>query len=101
VFNMASGVTRFSGGKPGAGVKWGWDKRQLAFVVREPFASRHSGAEIAAGYVEDGAEIVVESLMPAGGVIFSDGVEADFLNFNAGSTLRVRVAQRQALLAVP
>ena len=40
--------------------------------------------------IEHGEEIVVESLMPSGGVIFSDGIESDYLEFNAGAIGRVR-----------
>ncbi len=44
--------------------------------------------------------MVVESLQPAGDVIFSDGVEQDFLEFNSGMVARVSVSSRQAKLAV-
>ncbi len=43
---------------------------------------------------------VIESLMPSGGVIFSDGVEADFLAFNAGAIATVRASERRARLAI-
>jgi hypothetical protein len=36
--------------------------------------------------------------MPDGGVIFSDGVEADALAFNAGAVAAVRAANRQTRL---
>ena len=36
--------------------------------------------------------LVVESLMPSGGVIFSDGIESDYLEFNAGAVGRARRA---------
>ena len=45
-------------------------------------------------------ELEVESRMPSGGVIFSDGVEEDFLAFNAGTTARVRPAAQRARLVV-
>jgi hypothetical protein len=44
--------------------------------------------------------LIVESLMPEGGVIFSDGVEADFLPFTSGSIARVRVSEQRANLVV-
>ena len=62
-----------------------WEDPRLVFVVREPFVSRHSAAAIVAGMIEEGEELVLESQMPSGGVIFSDGVESDFLDFNAGA----------------
>jgi regulator of protease activity HflC (stomatin/prohibitin superfamily) len=50
--------------------------------------------------IYEGEEIVVDSLMPAGGVIFSDGVESDFLEFNAGSIARISAAAERACLVV-
>jgi len=101
VFNMAAGVTTFSGGAIGQGVRLNWEDRRLIYAVREPFVSRHSSAGIVAGMIEPENELVLESLMPTGGVIFSDGVEADFLDFNAGAVGRVRAAARQAHLVIP
>jgi hypothetical protein len=77
-----------------------WEDRRLLWVVREPFASRHSGAELAAGLLDEGAELILESQMPAGGVIFSDGVEADALQFNSGAIARIRAAEERARLVV-
>jgi len=44
----------------------------------------------------DGATIA--SAMAENGVIFSDGIEADFLDFNAGPLAIVGVAERQGVL---
>ncbi len=84
-----------------APVRIGWQEQKLAWVVREPFVSRHSSADFVAGTIEDGSELVLESLMPEGGTIFSDGVEADFLEFNSGSTVQIRIAGHQARIVVP
>jgi hypothetical protein len=54
--------------------------------------------ELTAGLVESGDGLRLESHMPDGGVIFSDGVEADALAFNAGSVATVRAADRKARL---
>src|SRR5438552_1298328 len=56
-----------------------WDDPRLVFVVREPYLSRSSGVQLGAGLIEPGDALVLESHMPEGGVIFSDGVEADAL----------------------
>lgn len=101
VFNMAAGVTRFVGGQGGASPRLDWEDPRLVFAVREPFVSRHSTADIVAGFIQPGRELVIESLMPSGGAIFSDGIEADFLEFNAGATSRIRAAARHATLVVP
>jgi hypothetical protein len=101
VFNMASGIARLCGGAAGDPIRFDWEDPRLVFVVREPFASRHSEAGLVAGIVDAGAELTIESLMPSGGVIFSDGVESDFLEFNSGAVARVVAAERGARLAVP
>jgi NAD kinase len=100
VFNMASGVVRLGGGQPGRPQRMDWEDPRLLFVVREPFASRHSRADIVAGWIESGCDLTLESLMPSGGVIFSDGVEADFLDFNSGALAHVRAADEKARLVV-
>ena len=99
VFNMAAAVSGFSGGQAGAPIRMAWEDPRLVFVVREPFRSRHSRADLAAGLLQAGQELVLESQMPSGGVIFSDGVEADALDFNAGAVVRLRAAGRRARLA--
>jgi NAD kinase len=75
-----------------------WDDRELQFAVREPFPSRSSEANLVCGSVRESEALVVTSLMAENGVIFSDGIEADFLTFNAGTTVEIRVAQRMGRL---
>jgi hypothetical protein len=99
VFNMAAALSGFSGGRPGAAIRLEWEDPRLVFVVREPFRSRHSRVDLAAGLIEAGQDLVLESQMPSGGVIFSDGVEADAIDFNAGATVRLRAADRRTKLA--
>lgn len=98
VFSMAGAVSRFSGGQGGRAVRLEWEDPRLVFVVREPYVSRHSRAGVVAGMIEPGGELVLESQMPSGGVIFSDGVEADALDFNSGARARIRAAARKARL---
>ncbi|MDW3688415.1 sugar kinase [Cupriavidus sp. CV2] len=75
-----------------------WDTDRLVFAVREPFPSRASQATLVYGNVPRGEQIVLRSLMPETGVIFSDGIEADFLQFNAGTEARIGVAERSGQL---
>jgi len=98
VFNMAAGVGRFLGSGGMTRPTLEWEDPRLVFVVREPYASRHSRAGLVAGILEPGRELVLESLMPSGGVIFSDGVEADTLAFNSGARAVIRAAARKARL---
>ncbi len=75
-----------------------WDDPRLVFVVREPFRSKASNVELSAGLLEAGEVLRFESHMPDGGVIFSDGVEADSLAFNSGAVAMVRASERKAKL---
>ena len=75
-----------------------WDDRRLFWTVREPFASKHSQANLVAGFLDEGQQLIIESLMPEAGVIFSDGIEADFLPFTSGTIARVGVAKQTANL---
>jgi len=100
VCQMASGVAKLLGGTTGPALKLKWEDPRLVFVVREPFVSRHSSAAFTAGMVERGAALKLESLMPSGGVLFSDGMEDDYLAFNSGVVAELRAAPQRARLAV-
>lgn len=100
VFNMASGVAALSGVRGVKPVHLDWEDPRLFFVVREPFLSRHSSVGIVAGLIEAGQGLEVESLMPSGGVIFSDGVESDYLQFNSGAKVTIGAATESARLVV-
>ncbi|MEO7908092.1 MAG: sugar kinase [Roseiflexaceae bacterium] len=78
----------------------GWESDRLWFSVREPFISRTSGAEIVFGQLAPGQELVITSHMPDSGVIFSDGIETDYLGFNSGLVARIGLAERKAHLIV-
>jgi NAD kinase len=100
VFNMAAGLAAFTGGSAGTPLSLAWEDPRLVFVVREPFASKQSRITLAAGILAPGQALTIESHMPTGGVIFSDGVEADALAFDAGATATIRAAaQRTRLVA--
>jgi len=75
-----------------------WSDPRLIYVVREPFASKQSGVTMTAGVIDGGDEIIAESLMGENGVIFSDGIESDYLEFNSGGIARIRAAQERARL---
>ena len=100
VFNMAKGVAAFAGARMPKFEPMPWDARELRWVVREPFASRSTGAKIVAGNIRDGERLELESQMPVHGVIFSDGIEQDFLGFNSGAIASVGLADVSAQLVV-
>jgi NAD kinase len=101
VFNMAAGLASLVGRpQPKQAIRFEWEDPRLVFVVREPFASKASAARLVAGILESGQEITIESEISSNGAIFSDGVESDFLEFNAGATARVHAAKGRARLVV-
>jgi NAD kinase len=100
IFNETIGIVSFLGGKPVQPIQMAWDEASLLFVVREPFASRHSNAGIVAGKVNGGEPLRIESQMPSGGVIFSDGVESDSLDFNSGAIATIGIAEERANLVM-
>ncbi|MFN8858279.1 MAG: hypothetical protein ACK50P_22105 [Planctomycetaceae bacterium] len=100
VLNMARGVAQAMGKPWDVRTTLNWEDRALLWAVREPFVSRTSQARLVFGRIESETDLVVESNMSTGGVIFSDGIESDFLEFNSGSIATVGVAERQARLVV-
>jgi NAD kinase len=77
-----------------------WDADRLTFAVREPFPTRSSQATLVYGSVTKAQPLKLRSRMPDHGVIFSDGMEADFLRFTAGVEATIRVAATQGRLVV-
>lgn len=77
-----------------------WEADYLGYSVREPFVSRLSSAQMVFGRIDAGQPLTVMSQMPANGVIFSDGVEEDYLEFNSGSIAQIGLAERRVNLIV-
>jgi NAD kinase len=73
---------------------YAWHERWLNFAVREPFPSKTTGTQLAFGKITENNPMVVESAMPENGVIFSDGIEHDYLNFNSGCKVTIEVARK-------
>ena len=90
ILTGAMGVTKASGHKLRNG--FDWDEKRLQFSVREPFPSQTTGTDLIFGAITQSSPLRLESLMPENGVIFSDGIEADYLAFNAGVSVSVGVA---------
>ena len=77
-----------------------WNAGVLRYTVREPFPSRTTGTDLVSGWISDAAPLVLESQMGERGVIFSDGIEQDFLEFNSGTRATISLAERKGMLAV-
>ena len=77
-----------------------WDSDTLRFAVREPFPSKASGAKLVFGEINAKKPLSLSSRMAENGVIFSDGIEADFLDFNSGAKAIITLAEKQGKLIV-
>lgn len=76
------------------------NEEDLYFAVREPFKSKRTQTDICGGSIKKGNKLMIESLMPNNGFIFSDGIEQDFLQFNSGATVEIRLSDEEAVLVV-
>ena len=75
-----------------------WDEERLKFVVREPFPSKTTQADIVFGDIKAGDTFRLVSKMPENGVIFSDGVEQDAIDFVAGMEVAIQSAAKKGIL---
>lgn len=99
IFNMAYGVA----GMFDKNLKLKRPKlkdNDLLFAVREPFESVRTQIGITTGILKDQNNLTIESLMPSNGVIFSDGIEGDFLKFTSGTVAKIGLANETATLVI-
>jgi NAD kinase len=78
--------------------EFAWDADYLYFTVREPFPTRTTGASLVFGRITAEQPLIIESQMGENGVIFSDGIEQDFLEFNSGTRAMISIADRKGVL---
>ncbi len=84
-------ISRLQGGFP-------WDSDYLHYTVREPFPSKVTGTNIVFGKVSDKKKLLLESYMPENGVIFSDGILEDNIEFHSGIKATVGMAEWKSRL---
>ncbi len=77
-----------------------WSAEHLYFCVREPFPSQITGTDLVFGKVSKKQPLKISSHMPENGVIFSDGVLDDTIDFHSGLTATVGLADWQGRLVV-
>ena len=70
----------------------------LIFAVRESFPTPNSGTKLLYGKITKDKPLTITSCMAEDGVIFSDGIESDFLNFNAGYTATIKPSDKKVHL---
>jgi hypothetical protein len=83
-----------------AGVVGKWSSKELLFAVREPFPSISTGTSLVFGKLGSRETLRIESLMGENGVIFSDGIENDFIAFNSGTEAIISIADKKGLMVV-
>lgn len=99
IFNEYNGLSRFFGNNSASfSYQMQWDEDRLCFIVREPYKSPNTSSELVAGSINNDLKLTVESQMPENGVIFSDGVFEDYLEFNSGRTVSIGMAPEKANL---
>jgi NAD kinase len=104
VYAGAAGVIEALGGRvvpPPKGGRLAWDAEHLVYSVREPFPSKATQATLVHGTVDRATPLRITSQMPTNGVIFSDGIESDYLEFNSGAELTIETSDTKARLIVP
>jgi len=72
----------------------------LFYTVREPYPSASTGADMVFGQITAKTPLQIVSHMPENGVIFSDGMEQDFLQFNSGAMVTIGIADQRGYLVV-
>ena len=75
-------------------VEMDWDCEALTFQVREPYPSRFTQAELVYGKVDPKDKLTFTSLMSEDGIVFSDGIQDDAIEFDAGMEVKISVADR-------
>lgn len=97
IYNMVNGITgdflEVDPVKP--------DREELVFAVREPYLSVSTQCGIVSGRISRQQPLSIESFMPQNGVIFSDGVESDFLEFNSGTIVTIGLSKERVTLVQP
>ena len=98
----ASGIARVFGVPDPIGPAHSFDRSapELYYTVREPYPSASTGADMVFGRITARSPLQIVSNMPENGVIFSDGMEQDFLQFNSGAMVTIGIADQKGYLVV-
>lgn len=96
----ATGITGMDGEIPIPVGRQAWGMECLQFTVREPYPSRTTSAGIVFGRISADKPMRITSYMPENGVIFSDGIESDFLEFRSGVVAVITVAEKKGRLVL-
>lgn len=95
--SLLAGASAITGTEPNP-IGMAWNAPSLSFCVREPFPSHSTGTSLVYGKIEEGDSFKLASQMAEGGIIFSDGIVDDALEFNSGTIASIGVASTQGQL---
>ena len=73
-------------------------KRQKYFRAYVTYFFNINGTKVTHGKITKDNPLKVSSNMPSNGVIFSDGIESDYLEFNAGRTATIKPSEKKVYL---
>lgn len=102
--SVLTGATAIAGNKTSQDLRtlresgFAWDAQRLIFSVREPFPSKSTQTTLVFGQIGPSTPLRIRSLMPEAGIIFSDGVEADGLEFRSGVEALIEVSEQRGRL---
>jgi NAD kinase len=96
--NRGKGEPRQPGLYERAVTGFNWESDYLYFTVREPFPTKTTKAKLVFGRVTPESPLILESHMAENGVVFSDGIEQDFLEFNSGTKAVIGIAEKKGVL---
>jgi NAD kinase len=95
--SLLTGASAILGAEPNP-LNMPWDARSLCFCVREPFPSHTTGTSLVYGKIEERDTFKLASQMAEGGIIFSDGIVDDAIEFNSGTIASIGIAAAQGQL---
>lgn len=95
--SLLTGASAILGTEPNP-INMAWDARSLCFCVREPFPSHTTGTSLVYGKIEERDTFKLASQMAEGGIIFSDGIVDDAIEFNSGTIASIGIASVQGQL---
>ena len=104
--SLMTGAARVASAASGGSVKveppggFAWDSDYLYYTVREPFPSKTSAATLVFGKITSARPLKLISQTPEVGVIFSDGIESDFVAFNSGTQATITIAEKRGHLVI-
>lgn len=95
--SLLTGASAILGTEPNP-LSMPWDARSLCYCVREPFPSHTTGTNLVYGKIEERDTFKLASQMAEGGIIFSDGIVDDAIEFNSGTIASIGIASVQGQL---